>query len=58
MNTFYIVQMLTGRYLAEYEDWFGYTGEMSEAARFHSEFDAIKYAPSNGAFTVIKFYDK
>ena len=50
--------MLTGRYLAEYEDWFGYTGEMSEAARFHSEFDAIKYAPSNQPFTVIKFYDK
>lgn len=58
MRTFYVVQMISGRYLAEYADWYGYTGELGEAARFDSEEEAIQSSPSSQPFTIIKFYDK
>jgi len=60
MKTFYVVQMSDGRYLdAGTEiDYFQYCTAFNDAAFFNSEEGAIRFAPYNQPFTVIKFYDK
>lgn len=58
MNTFYIIQMLDGRFVHEYVDYFSYCKDMEIAARFESKEEAINWAPSFAPFTIIKFYDK
>jgi len=58
MRTFYIVQMISGLYLAEYRGFFDYSPEMHEAIHFDSKKEAVECAPGHEPFTVIKFYDK
>lgn len=60
MKTFYIIQMMDGRYV-ESSDWdsgYEYCQSMDEAGFFSSEEEAIEFAPSSQPFTIIKFYDK
>ena len=58
MKTYYIIQMLSGEYVSEYGDWYGYSLDVQKAASFDSEFDAITNAPDYQPFTIIKFYAK
>lgn len=59
MKTFYIIQMLDGRYLAKDTEVFTqYCDNMGDAQFFHSEEEAIDRAPAWAPFTIIKFYDK
>lgn len=59
MRTFYIIQMIDGKYVQEDNEYYVlYCVELDGALRFDSEEEAIKHAPSWGPFTIIKFYDK
>lgn len=59
MKTFYIIQMIDGKYVQEDNEFYMlYCDTLQEAARFDSKKEAIKRAPANQPFTVIKFYDK
>ena len=58
MKTFYIIQMIDGKYIGYIDELYHYVDTMDCAAFFDTEEIAIRLAPTNQAFTVIKFYDK
>ena len=58
MRTFYIIQMIDGKYISYIDEVYHYVDTMDCAAFFDTEEIAVQIAPINQAFTIIKFYDK
>lgn len=58
MNTFFVIQMIDGKYIGYIDKVYHYVDTMDCAAFFDTEEEAILLAPANQAFTIIKFYDK